>query len=508
MTDLLLAHDVGTTGAKTTLFDSSGALVASSFAPYATHRPGPGAEEQDPDDWWEAVCRGTRAVLSEHPDASGRIAAVGMCAMMNGCVLVDTTGAHVRPALIHADIRSAEAAQRIAAEVGWRRAYQLSGHRVAPYYTLAKLAWLSEHEPATMRRARWCVQAKDCLASRLTGVVGVTDPSDASLTGMLNMASGRWSDELIGAGRIERRLLPDIVPSTTVVGHVTQRAAAETGLLKGTPVVLGGGDGACATAGAGAVRPGDAYHYLGGTSWIASLSARYVPDPAARVSVLLGLAPGMYVTYGTVQTASAAVDWFRSAIGVGEREPGEDEHAALERLVAGSPPGANGLMFLPYLQGERAPIWDPHARGAFIGLTPAHTRADLARAVMEGVALALTSVLAVFEEKGAAPGAIRVLGGGMRYAVWRGILASAYNRPLHVLTRLLQATSSGAAMAAGVGVGLYPDLAAAGPLFAAVGSHEAPDPGTAALYARLAPFYRSLHPALAERFAALSALVP
>ncbi|HLK57312.1 MAG TPA: FGGY-family carbohydrate kinase, partial [Chthonomonadaceae bacterium] len=211
-----------------------------------------------------------------------------------------------------------------------------------------------------------------------------------------------------------------------------------------------------------------------------------------------------YVVYGTVQTASGSVDWFRNAIGVGEKEEGEDEFAALERLAASAPPGSRGLFFLPYLQGERSPIWDANARGVYFGLTAAHGRAELVRSVMEGVAYALGSNLAVLEELGLAPARIRVLGGGMRYALWRSIFSAVYNRPLHLLERLSEATSCGAAMAAGVGIGLYPDYATAAIAFDPLGEVEQPDPEASAVYTRGSAFFRTLYPAFAARFAALA----
>lgn len=503
----ILAHDLGTTGDKATLFDAEGRLLASAFAPYSTVYPQPGWAEQDPEAWWEAVCRSTRQLLAPFPEAQRDLAAVGFSGMMNGCLLVDANGAARRPSLIHADIRSAPQCARIAREVGEESAYRRTGNRLAPYFTLGKLAWLAEQEPETLRSARWCVQTKDYIVGRLTAVWGVTDLSDASLTGCFDLEQSVWAEELIAAGGFPARLLPEVRPSAGVVGKVTAQAAAETGLPEGLPVVLGGGDGACATAGAGAVAPGDAYHYLGGTSWLAAVTSGYRPDPARRVSVLCGLDPEQYVVYGTVQTASGAMDWFRNAIGVGERADGEEEFAALERLVASAPPGSNGLFFLPYLAGERSPIWDAHARGVYFGLTAAHRRAELARAAMEGVAYALASNLAALEELGLAPSEIRVLGGGMRSALWRRIFAAVYNRPLRLLERLSEATSAGAAMAAAVGIGLYPDYAAAAPHFAPLGEEERPDPAMAAVYARGMVFFRDLYPALADRFEAHARLV-
>lgn len=501
MPDYLLAHDIGTTGDKATLFDSEGRLLATDFAPYPTSHDLPGWAEQDPEDWWRAVCVSTRRLLQQQPEAEKRIAAVGFSAMMNGCVLTKASGEVVRPALIHADIRSVTQCERIAAQVGAQRAYEISGNRLAPYFTLGKLVWLAENEPGSLRAADFCLQAKDFLAGRLTGVYGLTDPSDASLTGLLDMRRRAWSEELTAAARIEPRLLPTIVPSITIVGRVTARAAEQTGLPEGTPVVLGGGDGACATAGAGAVKPGEAYHYLGGTSWIAAVSTAYAPDPQARISSLCGLAPGQYVHYGTVQSAGSSVEWFLEAIGVGKHAV--DPYAALEALAAESPPGARGLFFLPYLQGERAPIWDTNARGVLFGLTGAHTRADLARAVYEGIAFALGSVLEVFEAQGLAPEHVRVLGGGMQSAFWRRLFAAVYNRPLIVMERLSEATACGAAVAAALGIGLLPNWEAAR-LFAPAAQIETPDPDAAAFYGRAAAFYQTLYPALAERFAALA----
>jgi xylulokinase len=503
MSDYLLAHDVGTTGNKATLFDAEGRLVAAAAAPYATRYPRPGWAEQNPEEWWRAVCASTRRLVAQNPEAPARIAAVGFSAMMNGCVPVTDEGRVVRPALIHADIRSRAQCERIAGEIGAQRAYEISGNRLAPYFTLGKLAWLAENEPKSLRAARWCLQAKDFLAGRLTGVFGLTDPSDASLTGLCDIRRCRWSEELVEAGRFDARLLPDIVPSTTVVGRVTAEAAAKTGLRAGTPVVLGGGDGAGATVGAGALSPGEAYHYLGGTSWIATVAPEYTPDPQARVSTLCSLVPGQYVNYGTVQSAGSSIEWFLQTVGVGQSAA--DRYMAMEALAAGSPPGARGLFFLPYLQGERAPIWNTDARGVFFGLSSAHTRADLARAVYEGVAFALGGILDIFGELGLAPEQVRVLGGGMRCALWRQVFAAVYARPLLVMERLSEATACGAAVAAGVGVGVLQDWEA-GRLFAPAAQTETPDRRWAVLYARAKPFFGSLYPALAERFSALADL--
>ena len=507
MPDFLLAHDLGTTGNKATLFDSGGALILSAFAPYPTHYPRPGWAEQSPEDWWHAVCGSTRDILDRMPAAAPDIAAVSFSAMMNGCLLVDGLGEPLRPAIIHADTRSIAQSEQIAARVGEERAYQLTGNRIAPYFTLEKLAWLREHEPDAEARARWCVQTKDYIQGRLTGVWGLTDRSDASLTGCFDMAQGVWSEEMAGAAGISLAMLPEVRASTSIVGTVTAEAARATGLRQGLPVILGGGDGACATAGAGAVAGGDTYHYLGGTSWVAAVTQGYRPDPRRRLSVFCGLDAQQYVVYGTVQSAGSSVDWFREAIGVGQPALGEDEHIALDRVAASAPTGCRGLFFLPYLAGERSPIWDAQARGVYFGLTQAHGRPEMARAVMEGVAFALATNLAALEELGVSPDCIRVLGGGMRHAGWRRIFAAAYQRPLRLLARLSEATACGAAMAAAVGIGLAANYPAAAALFAPLGDEERPDPQTAAVYRDAVAFYETLYPALADRFAAHAALM-
>jgi xylulokinase len=496
----ILAHDIGTTGDKATLFNGDGRIVASTFAPYSTYQPRPGWAEQHPDDWWRAVCGATRFLVSRTPNVRRHLAAVSFSAMMNGCLLLDDSGRPLRPCLIHADIRSGEDCRLIASKVPPNRAYDLTGNRLAPYFTLSKLAWISRAEPDIVARARWCVQAKDYLVGRLTGVWGITDRSDASLTGCFDIKAGAWSHELAEAGGFPVSLLPEVLTSATIIGAVTPGAATATHLPAGTPVVLGGGDGACATAGAAATAPGDAYHYLGGTSWIAAVTDGYQPDPARRMSVFCGLDPGLCVLYGTSQSAGSSVDWFRKAIGVGEVAPGTDEFQALEHLAGSAPAGSRGLFFLPYLSGERSPIWDASARGVFFGLSAAHGRADMARAVFEGVAYALASNLDVLNELGMAPSVLRVLGGGMRTRLWRTIFAAMYNRPVQLLEHLAEATSCGAAMAAAVAIGLYPDYARAADRFAPIGALEAPDPLAAQIYARRRPLFRKLYPALAGAF--------
>ncbi|MDQ2800315.1 MAG: FGGY-family carbohydrate kinase, partial [Armatimonadota bacterium] len=312
------------------------------------------------------------------------------------------------------------------------------------HLTLPKMLWLRAHEPEVLDAAAFVVQAKDYVVGRLTSVVGLSDPSDASLTGAFDVARRVWASDLWQAAGLNPRLLPVVVPSAQIVGQVTLEAASATGLTAGTPVVMGGGDGACATAGSG-VAPGEAYNYLGGTSWIGLNADAPLYDP--RLSNYCSLDQRVTV-FGTVQAAGSSLEWFAGTLG-------EADPAALDISARDVPPGARNLFFLPYLQGERAPLWDSNARGVFFGLATHHQQADLYRAVLEGVGFALRSIVDVFVENGHALPALRLLGGGAKSELWRSILVNIYARRLRTVADVSAATSLGAAMAAGVGAGLF-----------------------------------------------------
>ena len=509
MRDLLLAHDLGTTGAKSTLFAANGEIVASEFRPYPTHYPQPGWAEQDPKDWWDAVAAATRTLLGSPGVSAGAIRAIGFSGHMMGCLPVDADGAPLRMSLLHSDTRSDAQARRLAERLTIERVYQLTGNIPDPHYPSSKIAWIKEEEPDVYARTARFIQCKDYIAGRLTGDYARTDASDASLYGLLDLRSRRWSDELVAGAGVDAAKLPEVCDSSTVVGKVTPEAAAETGLLAGTPVVIGGGDGACATIGAGATQAGDAYNYIGGTSWISAVSDEPIFDPKMRVFTLCDVSPGKYNVLGTVQCAGGAYEWFANNLGVLETakaaESGVSRFQLLADLAGEAPPGAGGLIFLPYLIGERAPIWDPDARGVFFGLGLEHTRAHMARAVLEGVAFALRSILNIVEELGVSVASIRVIGGGAQGKFWREILACVYNRPVLVPANVREATSYGAAIAAGVGVGIYADYSVARSIVQIVDTHM-PDPETAEVYARMAELYESLYPALKDRFAALAGI--
>ncbi len=447
---LILAHDLGTTGDKAVLVHMEEGVVGTRFASYGTDYPSPTWAEQDPRQWWDAVCQTTRDLLGAHRVAGDDVAAVTFSGQMMGCLPVDGKGRPLRMAIIWADQRAVAEADELVKKVGLENCYRITGHRVSPAYSGPKLMWLTRHQPNVVQETHKFLQAKDFIVHRLTGE-WATDHSDACGTGLFDLQRKVWAEELVAAAGVDPAQLPRPVPATTVVGEVTPAAARETGLAPRTPVVIGGGDGVCATAGAGVVVEGTAYVYLGSSAWVAAAARRPFLDPSLRTFTWAHLVPGWYSPNGTMHNAGSAVEWVRSLLG-------GIEYAALEDEVAAAPPGARGLLFLPYLMGERSPYWNPAARGAFVGLTRKHGRPELIRAVFEGVTFNLRLILDALVEQSLSIQHLRLVGGGAQSKVWRRILADILERPVELVTHPLEATATGAAMAGAVAVGLARDL--------------------------------------------------
>jgi xylulokinase len=506
----ILAHDVGTTGNKATLYDEEGALVQSSFAPYGTAYKHQGWAEQNPRDWWRSLCTSTQQLLHESGISNSDVACIVFSGQMMGAVPVDSQGQPTRNALIWADQRSVSQIDRVAERIDPRRVYAITGHRLSASYSAGKILWLKENEPEAYNRTYKFVHAKDFLIARLTGVF-VTDPSDASGTNLFDLEGGIWSDELLRAFDIPRDKLPDIRPSTDVVGEVQPAVTEETGLASGTPVVLGGGDGSCAATGAGVIREGVAYNYVGSSSWIGVATKRPILDPEMRTFTWAHLLPGLFTPTGTMQAAGSSYQWARDQLAGAEslvaEHLGISPYDLMNGEVMQSPPGARGLLFLPYLLGERSPRWNPHARGAFVGLTIRHRPPDLIRAVMEGITLNLRVILEAFRRQGARVNALRVIGGGARSSEWNAIMADIFGLPVLRLALLEEATSMGAAVAGGVGVGIWKDFSQVDTMVA-VQSESRPDPQRHEFYTEAYDIFNDLYDVLDrgsifERLAAL-----
>jgi xylulokinase len=498
MKNYVIAHDLGTTGNKATLYDPEGRLIGSAFHGYATEYAHTGWAEQNPEDWWQAVCISTRQLLLQTSVASDDVACIVFSGQMMGSVPLDRAAKPLHNAIIWADQRSVEQERWLGERIAPDQVYRITGHRLSASYSLCKMLWLRDHAPDVYRATYKFVHAKDAVVARLTGRF-VTEPSDGSSMNLYNLEQGCWSQEIIEAAEVDANQLPDLRPSTDVVGKVLPEIAAEVGVAAGTPVVIGGGDGMCAAAGAGVVREGTAYNYIGSSSWIGLATPRPVYDPSFRTFNWAHIIPGMFGPTGTMQAAGGSYQWTRDQLGALEKQAaqivGISPYELMNAQVDKSPIGANGLLFLPYLMGERSPRWNPRARGAFIGLTVRHTRADMIRAVLEGITLNLRIILETLTAQGAQIEAIRVIGGGARGRTWNQMMADIYGVPIHRLAILEEATSMGAALAGGIGVGLYPDFSMIERMNRIVEVFE-PNPTAHARYQVIAPIFEAASQAL------------
>lgn len=468
---MIISHDLGTTGDKATLVSDEGEVLAACTSTYATDFGPRGKAEQDAEAWWSAVCAATRELLERSGTEPGAVEVVSFSGQMMGAVLLDRGGTPVRPAIIWADTRSVAETATLVERVGMERGYAITGHRLNPTYSLSKIMWVREREPEVFARASTVVLAKDFVAYRLTGVLA-TDPSDASSTNAYDQAAGDWSAELIEAADLPRTLFPDIVASTAVVGTVTEEAARATGLRAGTPVVMGGGDGPMGALGAGIIAPeSGAYAYLGSSSWVSVAADAPLHDPQMRSMTFNHVVPGRYVPTATMQAGGASLEWVIDTLAPQQ----DDRYARLLAEAAGVAGSEDGLYFLPHLLGERSPYWNPAARAVFAGLARHHGPAHLTRAVLEGVAFNLYTGLLAFVENGTPIPAVDAIGGAANSSLLLQIFADVWGVPVTRRDLVDEATAVGAAVVAGVGVGIFDDFDVAR-RFSAPLSSAAPDP--------------------------------
>lgn len=458
MTKYLLAHDIGTSGNKATLFTTDGELVKSKVYSYGTHFFNGTWAEQNPLDWWEAICFTSKAITRGIDPK--QIAAVSFSGQMMGCVMVDQDGNPIRDAIIWADQRAVDETESIRQKIDDARFYQITGHRLSPNYSVEKLMWVRNHEPDHYRQVFKVLNAKDYIIYKLTGKF-ITEYSDASGTHLLDLRRLDWSAEILDASGVDEQLLPELAGSTHVAGGITRAASEATGLAEGTPVVMGGGDGLCAGVGASCVKEGMAYTYIGSSSWISLCTSEPVFDREQRTFNWPHIVPGMYSPCGTMQAAGGSFSWMQRELAKYETEKALSESGnpfeLINALIESAPTGANNLIFLPYLLGERTPWWNADARGAYVGLKIEHTRADVFRATLEGITLSLGLICDIFKEY-ADFNEMVTIGGGAQSSIWRQMMADIYEMPVLKPNLLEEATSMGAAVTGGVGVGEFQDF--------------------------------------------------
>jgi xylulokinase len=500
MSKLLLAHDIGTSGNKATLFSEEGALIDSVSHEYPTEYRAGGVAEQDPECWWESVRETTRKLMATHDKS--RVAAISFSGQMMGCLCVDKNGVPLRKHMLYSDQRSVEQERAFREKGGADAIYRITGHRASASYSATKLMWVRDNQPGIYKQTHKMLNAKDYLSFRLTGRM-IAEPTDASGTSLYDLEKGTWSDTLVDAAGLDRDKLPDVIPSTGIVGELTREAADALGLPPGIPVVAGAGDGLAAGVGAGSIAPGLTYNYLGSSSWIATTTERPLFDPLQRSFTWAHAVPGLFHPTGTMQTAAGSYAWLKREICHEEaaraEAAGKSAYEFMNETAAGAAPGCNGLFFLPYLLGERSPRWNPLARGGFVGLTMTHTRADIVRSVLEGVSMNLAVILNIFREQGLPVDRLSVIGGGARGSLWRRIMADVYDVEIAVPNYLEEATSIGAAIIAGVGAGIYRDFSVVNKFFHIVDTVK-PDPAASAVYRRHGLLFDALYAALEPLF--------
>jgi xylulokinase len=454
--DLFLGLDVGTSSVKAILVSASGDVQAAASKPLTLQTPEPGWAEQDPETWWTASVAAIRELVAKHPRA--RIASVGISGQMHSSVFLDKSQAVIRPALLWCDGRTTAECREIEQRAGGDdRLREWVCNAALEGFTLPKVLWLRNREPAAFARLATVLLAKDFVRLRLTGVVA-TEPSDASGTLMFDPAHLRWSHEMLDAVGLSPSLLPDVGASAGVLGRVTENAAKLTGIPSGTPVVGGGADNACGAAGVGVVRPGEAVASWGTSGTVLAPTAEPRVDPRLRAHTFCHVAPGLWYVMGVVLSAGGAFAWYRD--NCARELPEQKRDDTLVDEARAIPPGAEGVTFLPYLQGERTPHRDASLRAAFTGLSLAHSRAHMTRAVLEGVCFALRDSLEILRNLGLAPRELLLTGGGAKNAFIRQLQADVFGLPVTTVNRE-EGGAYGAALLAAVGAGAFPDLRAA-----------------------------------------------
>lgn len=491
-----LGIDIGTSGTKVLLIDESGSAIGSHSVEYPLSTPRPLWAEQDPALWWNASIEGVRALVAKTGVQLGSIKGIGLSGQMHGSVFLDSANKVIRPAILWCDQRTQAECDWITAQAGGLGSLaKLIANPILTGFTAPKIVWLRNNEPGNYASVVKVLLPKDYIRYELTGG-HVSEVSDASGTALFDVANRRWSDELLAAAEIPRSFMPDCVESQEITGTLSAGAASLLGLPAGIPVIGGGGDQAAGAVGCGIVEPGIVSSTIGTSGVVFAYSDAPAIDPQMRIHTFCHAVPGKWHVMGVQLSSGGSLRWLRDTL-----YPGAS-YDEITKEAASAPAGGDGLIFLPYLTGERTPYPDPYARGTFFGLTLRHTRAHMARAVLEGVVYGLRDMFEIFGEIGVPIHTVRASGGGAKSAVWRQINADIIGRT-HVTLAIAEGPALGAALLAAVGTGAYPSVAEACRAAIATRDSIEPQPAATEIYNRFYPVYRALYPALKAQFKAV-----
>ena len=503
----LIGIDIGTSGTKTVLFDELGGVICDALIEYPMYQPNNGWAEQLPSDWWQAVSGTLKQVLSKSGIDPSAIKGIGLSGQMHGLVMLDEKDQVIRPAIIWCDQRTARECEEITEKIGAARLIEITANPALTGFTASKILWVRNNEPQNYARCRKILLPKDYIRLMLTGEYA-TEVSDASGMQLLDIGGRCWSDEVLKKLEIDKSLLAPVYESPEVSGQISASAAALTGLNAGTPVVGGAGDNAAAAVGTGVVSDGQAFTTIGSSGVVYAHTSKMHIDPAGRVHTFCCAVPGCWHIMGVTQGAGLSLKWFRDNLCQSEMETaaqmGVSPYYLMDREAEKVPIGANRLLFLPYMMGERTPHLDPDCRGVFFGLSAMHQKRDMIRAVLEGVSYSLRDCLEVISGMDTPIDVMRACGGGSG-PLWRQMLADVYNCDVSTI-KSKEGPALGVALLAGAGTGVYKSVEEACSIAVATKDSALPDGKRHQEYESYYQLYRSIYPSLKEHYKTLAKL--
>ena len=502
----LAGIDLGTSAVKAAIFSEKGKLISSASVEYPLYQPRNGWAEQEPEDWYNGAVSAIKTAVADGGVDPADIVSVGMSGQMHGLVMLDRSGQPLRRSIIWCDQRTAEECRELTEKLGYDKLIEITANPALAGFTASKILWVKKNEPEIFGKCRYILLPKDYLRYRLTGELA-TEVSDASGMQLLDIAHRRWSPEMLEAVGITENMLGKVYESPDITGYITKEASQATGLPVTACVVGGAGDNAAAAVGSGIVTVGKAFTTIGTSGVVFAHTDEPVLDRRGRVHTFCCAVPGKWHVMGVTQAAGLSLKWFRDNFCSAEVETarlmGIDPYVLMDKEAENSPLGANGLLYMPYLMGERTPHLDSECRGAFIGLSAAHSRGDMIRAVMEGVAFSLLDCEEIFSEMGIKINEMYACGGGGRSKVWRGMLADMYGCKVKTL-KSSEGAALGAAILAATGAGIYPSVENACSAMTEEGDIIAPDKERTDGYRELYCVFKEVYPALKDIFPKLA----